>query len=145
MEGIIVWGIVILGLIFRVMKLAGKNKSNTGAGAPKTGAPVKTYGTNIDAAKGDTTKGRTDKNYSGAMIQRETSAMPYRETSAMPHKHREKGVYDTANRHKKDNSDGTMPHSHNEVKYKSIDVATLPKGYILLNGEPVRTADLEKY
>ncbi|WP_029324492.1 hypothetical protein [Butyrivibrio sp. AE3004] len=72
-------------------------------------------------------------------------AMTHPESSAMPHKHWESGSYDTANRHRANNSDGTIPHSHNEVKLKHIDVATLPKGYILLNGEPVRTKDLENY
>ena len=72
-------------------------------------------------------KKKTDKNKKGAMVQRESSAMP--------HVHREPGAYDTANRRRADNSTGSMPHKHNEARTKHIDVATLPKGYILLNGE----------
>ncbi len=85
----------------------------------------------------NTPKQMGPQGYKGAMVQRESSAMP--------HVHREPGVYDTANKRRRDNSTGAMPHKHNEVKMKHIDVATLPKGYILLNGEPVRTKDLENY
>ncbi|WP_408069695.1 hypothetical protein [Butyrivibrio sp. JL13D10] len=162
MEGIIVWGIVIVGLIYRLSKLGKQNTpANNGGRAAtplksrelektykdgtdntaktyKNGSPAQSYKT-----KDNSSKYHADNSYQ--RISRESSSMKDREASAMPHKHREKGVYDTANRHKADNSDGTMPHSHNEAKYRSIDVATLPKGYILLNGEPVRTADLEKY
>ena len=39
---------------------------------------------------------------------------------------------------------GTMPHKHEKNHYTSMaDASKLPKGYILLNGEPVRVADLE--
>ncbi|MBE5858952.1 MAG: hypothetical protein E7301_02355 [Butyrivibrio sp.] len=78
-------------------------------------------------------------------VKKYEGAMNHREPSAMPHKHRENGVYDTANKHKRDNSDGTIPHSHVEEKRKHIDAASLPPGFILLNGEPVRTKDLENY
>lgn len=120
MEGILVWGIVIVAIIMRIMK-PGKNSKPAGStGTSKTITSV------------------NYKDFSKDLSHR-------REASAMPHKHKESGVYDSANKHRANNSDGAMPHSHNEVKYKHIDVATLPKGYILLNGEPVRTADLEKY
>lgn len=39
---------------------------------------------------------------------------------------------------------GAMPHKHEKGHYTSMpDVSKLPPGYILLNGEPVRVADLE--
>jgi hypothetical protein len=54
--------------------------------------------------------------------------------------------YDTFNKKGKFHSkeSGSMPHSHKQEKYVSMaDASNLPKGYILLNGEPVRVADLE--
>ena len=64
------------------------------------------------------------------------------QASAMPHQHKKEGVYDTYN--KKGNESGTMPHKHETGHYTSMaDVSKLPPGYILLNGEPVRVADLE--
>ena len=39
---------------------------------------------------------------------------------------------------------GAMPHKHETRHYTSMsDASNLPQGYILLNGEPVRVADLE--
>ncbi len=67
-----------------------------------------------------------------------------KEASAMPHEHRQSGAYDTFNRRKRDNSTGAMPHEHGTGKYRSMaDASNLPPGYILLNGEMVRVADLE--
>ncbi|MBE5843273.1 MAG: hypothetical protein E7302_03700 [Butyrivibrio sp.] len=67
-----------------------------------------------------------------------------REASSMPHKHRESGVYDTFNRKSWRNDSGSMPHKHEKSHYTAMmDVSKLPPGYILLNGEPVRVADLE--
>ena len=67
-----------------------------------------------------------------------------RESSAMPHKHRESGVYDSYNKKSWRNDSGTMPHKHETGHYTAmLDVSKLPPGYILLNGEPVRVADLE--
>ena len=66
------------------------------------------------------------------------------ESSAMPHKHRRAGVYDSYNKKTKNNDSGTMPHKHENNHYTSMaDASKLPQGYILLNGEPVRVADLE--
>ena len=67
------------------------------------------------------------------------------ETSAMPHEHRRAGSYDTFSGRKFHNRDsGAMPHKHETKKYTSqADASKLPPGYILLNGEPVRVADLE--
>ncbi|MCR5404109.1 MAG: hypothetical protein K6E91_09895 [Butyrivibrio sp.] len=65
-------------------------------------------------------------------------------SSAMPHKHKPEGHYDTFNKKTKYNTAGAQPHVHSSMKYKPMpDINTLPKGYILLNGEPVRVADLE--
>ena len=68
-----------------------------------------------------------------------------KESSAMPHEHRRPGNYDTFSGRKTHNSEsGSMPHKHDTKKYTSqADASNLPPGYILLNGEPVRVADLE--
>ena len=72
------------------------------------------------------------------------NAQLFGESSAMPHEHRKSGVYDTYNKKSWRNDSGTMPHKHEAGHYTSMmDVSRLPKGYILLNGEPVRVADLE--
>ena len=80
---------------------------------------------------------------------KESSSMPQgfpRETGAMKHAHRRPGKYDTFNKKTKFHSkeSGSMPHEHRNEKYVSMaDASNLPKGYIPLNGEPVRVADLE--
>ena len=69
-----------------------------------------------------------------------------KESGAMPHAHAKPGKYDTYNKKTKFHSkeSGSMPHEHKNDKYRSMaDASNLPKGYILLNGEPVRVADLE--
>ncbi len=67
-----------------------------------------------------------------------------REASSMPHKHRPAGHYDTFNKKRFGQEPGAMPHKHEKDHYRSMDDASkLPPGYILLNGEPVRVADLE--
>ena len=92
------------------------------------------------------------KTNSSAMRQgfpKESSSMPQgfpRESGAMKHAHRKPGKYDTFNKKTKFHSkeSGSMPHEHRNEKYVSMaDASNLPKGYILLNGEPVRVADLE--
>ena len=66
------------------------------------------------------------------------------EASAMPHKHKREGVYETYSRKTHNARPGAMPHKHETRHYTSMsDASNLPKGYILLNGEPVRVADLE--
>ncbi len=67
------------------------------------------------------------------------------ESSAMPHEHRKAGSYDTFSGRKIHNREsGSMPHKHEYKKYTSqADASKLPPGWILLNGEPVRVADLE--
>ncbi len=63
---------------------------------------------------------------------------------AMPHEHKPANVYETYNKKSPRNDSGTMPHKHEKSHYTSMaDASKLPKGYILLNGEPVRVADLE--
>ena len=63
---------------------------------------------------------------------------------AMPHQHKPASVYETYNKKSPRNDSGTMPHKHEKNHYTSMaDASKLPKGYILLNGEPVRVADLE--
>ncbi|SEL19867.1 hypothetical protein SAMN04487770_10738 [Butyrivibrio sp. ob235] len=67
-----------------------------------------------------------------------------REASSMPHAHKSAGVYNTYNRKNARNDAGAMPHRHDKGHYTSMsDASRLPKGYILLNGEPVRVADLD--
>ncbi len=65
-------------------------------------------------------------------------------SGAMPHQHKPTNVYETYNKKSPRNDSGTMPHKHEKNHYTSMaDASKLPKGYILLNGEPVRVADLE--
>ena len=68
-----------------------------------------------------------------------------RESSSMPHTHAKPGQYDTFNKKNFLNSAGAQPHVHESRKYiaSMSDASKLPPGYILLNGEPVRVADLE--
>lgn len=67
-----------------------------------------------------------------------------KEASAQPHTHRAPGKYDTFNKKSLFNTQGAQPHIHETKKYSSMpDASKLPPGYILLNGEPVRVADLE--
>ena len=64
--------------------------------------------------------------------------------SAMPHKHKKEGAYDTFSKKVHDTNPGAMPHKHETGHYTSMsDASKLPPGYILLNGEAVRVADLE--
>ncbi len=64
--------------------------------------------------------------------------------SSMPHRHKKEGVYETYSKKTHDTKPGAMPHKHETKHYTSMaDASNLPKGYILLNGEPVRVADLE--
>lgn len=83
----------------------------------------------------------------GAGIDRKPPQIPgaVKETSAMPHEHRRPGKYDTfSGRKTHSRESGAMPHKHETKKYTSqADASKLPPGYILLNGEPVRVADLE--
>ena len=66
------------------------------------------------------------------------------QSSSMPHVHKADGVYETYNKKSRRNDSGSMPHEHDRGHYKPMpDVSTLPKGYVLLNGEPVRVADLD--
>ncbi len=52
--------------------------------------------------------------------------------------------YDTFNTKKFGRESGAMEHKHETKKFTSMcDASNLPPGYILLNGEPVRVADLE--
>ena len=89
------------------------------------------------AANKGANKGPGNKNVMTGPITGQTMAKPAKydtynkrgnASGAMPHKHKEKGVYDT----------------YNKRHYASMaDASKLPPGYILLNGEPVRVADLE--
>lgn len=76
---------------------------------------------------------------------KEASMQRYvKEASAQHHTHRAPGKYDTFNKKSLFNTQGAQPHIHETKKYSSMpDASKLPPGYILLNGEPVRVADLE--
>ncbi len=90
--------------------------------------------------------GNTNRSVMASQPGRQSSVMESsrRESSAMPHKHRESGVYDSYNRKSWLNNSGAMPHKHESGHYTAMmDASKLPPGYILLNGEPVRVADLE--
>ena len=66
------------------------------------------------------------------------------EAPSMPHKHKKDGVYESYSSKTHNANAGAMPHKHETAHYTSMcDASKLPKGYILLNGEPVRVADLE--
>ena len=66
------------------------------------------------------------------------------ESGSMSHNHRKAGSYDTFNKKRFGQEPGAMPHKHEKKHYTSMaDASKLPPGYILLNGEPVRVADLE--
>ena len=68
-----------------------------------------------------------------------------RNPGAMPHQHKPANVHETYNRRSPRNDSGAMPHKHEKNHYTAMaDASKLPKGYILLNGEPVRVADLEE-
>lgn len=67
-----------------------------------------------------------------------------RESSSIPHEHAKPGQYVSYNKKNFMNTAGAQPHVHEARKYTSMsDASKLPPGYILLNGEPVRVADLE--
>ena len=142
-------------LFFVVKKLRQQKKGQSGSQAG-SGSQVSTTRyqqggyPNKNNAYG--TSPRTQTNAGGAYRAGGVSPRPqanvgaYRpnSASAMPHEHRQSGVYDTYNRKNGRNDAGTMPHKHDSGHYTSMmDVSKLPKGYILLNGEPVRVADLE--
>ncbi len=78
-----------------------------------------------------------DSRESGAIPHvHETKKYHNRQPGSMPHKH------DNKKYHNKES--GAMDYDRNKAKYRSMaDASQLPKGYILLNGEPVRVADLE--
>ena len=83
----------------------------------------------------------------GAGIDMKTPQIPGmpRESGAMPHEHKKPGKYETfSGRKTHSRESGAMPHKHETKKCTSqADASHLPPGYILLNGEPVRVADLE--
>ena len=66
------------------------------------------------------------------------------QSSAMPHVHKPANQYETYSKKTHNRQSGAMPHKHEKGHYTSMaDASKLPPGYILLNGEPVRVADLE--
>lgn len=67
------------------------------------------------------------------------------QSSSMPHEHAKPGQYVSFNKKNYMNTAGAQPHVHEAKKYTTSmsDASKLPPGYILLNGEPVRVADLE--
>ncbi len=119
MESFIIYAVVLVFIVLKVMgRTSGKNTKKVNQ-KRSTPAPAQ------------------------RRVQKGAAPVP-RESSAMPHKHNESGVYDSYNKHKRDNSDGAMPHSHgNALRGPRYDSSKLPKGYILLNGEPVSVKDLE--
>ncbi len=78
------------------------------------------------------------------LVRRARTKKMYKSLSAMPHEHTQPGKYQTYNKKRMDNSAGAQPHKHETRKYTSMsDASKLPKGYILLNGEPVKVSDLD--
>ena len=120
---LIIYGVVIYSIVAAI------KKKKTG-GVP--GKPVNTVQSQVRPQQ-------RPAGSSGGMMR------DIRESGSMAHEHRESGVYDSYNRKNKWNDSGTMPHKHETRKYTASmsDASKLPPGYILLNGEPVRVADLE--
>ena len=90
--------------------------------------------------------GRNYQSYSGSQTHNTApGTIPHKHETAkyhnaapgtIPHSHKEKKFHSTES--------GSMAHDHFTGKYRSMaDASQLPPGYILLNGEPVRVADLE--
>ncbi|WP_026494933.1 hypothetical protein [Butyrivibrio sp. WCD3002] len=156
--GLVIWLIILL-----VFGKTAKKKLNQ-KGGPLGGKSVSEISRNVQQqamkaaqASKNAQSGRT----ATATRSRESSSMPHthkasgtydtynrksskNDSGAMPHNHRESGTYDTFNRKSIFNTSGSMPHVHSEGHYTSMaDASKLPPGYILLNGEPVRVADLE--
>jgi hypothetical protein len=81
---------------------------------------------------------------SQSSVRQQSMQIGGRQSSSMPHVHKADGVHETYNKKSRRNDSGSMPHEHDRGHYKPMpDVSTLPKGYVLLNGEPVRVADLD--
>ena len=134
--GEVVAFLVIGSLVYRSYKKGKKGKTQ----APQSqNTPYAPGRVNTGAGNRVNTYAPQKQTYNSAPMQARTA-----QSSAMPHTHRPSGVYDTYNKKSVFNDSGTMPHKHESGHYTSMmDVSKLPKGYILLNGEPVRVADLE--
>ena len=64
--------------------------------------------------------------------------------ASLPKGYKKSRGFDTYSKKTHDTKPGAMPHKHETNHYTSMcDASKLPKGYILLNGEPVRVAELE--
>ncbi len=107
--------------------------------------------------------GRNYQSYSGSQTHNTApGTIPHKHETAkyhnaapgtIPHSHKEKKFHSTesgsmfktrANGKFHSTESGSMAHDHFTGKYRSMaDASQLPPGYILLNGEPVRVADLE--
>ena len=100
--------------------------------------------------------GRNKKKSGASGSQAPKAANQYQSYGNKPGKYdtyKKAGKYDTYNKpgkhvtfNKKSifNTAGAQPHVHETGKYRSMsDASKLPPGYILLNGEPVRVADLD--
>jgi hypothetical protein len=161
--GLVIWLIILL-----VFGKTAKKKLNQ-KGGPLGGKSVSEISRNVQqqamkAAQASKTlqigSASQGNRYAQPERNRESSSMPHthkasgtydtynknnkNDSGAMPHNHRESGTYDTFNRKSIFNTSGSMPHVHSEGHYTSMaDASKLPPGYILLNGEPVRVADLE--
>ncbi len=97
---------------------------------------------------------RTHNAASGSMPHKhETSKYHNMAPGTIPHSHQEKKYHNTESGsmfRKRESGkfhsteSGSMAHDRGTGKYRSMaDASQLPPGYILLNGEPVRVADLE--
>jgi hypothetical protein len=125
---VLVWLIIIV-LALRKMKRQKGPSSMPGA----QGSPTSMSGSQRDMD-------------SATRAKNESSAMGWnkRESSSMPKGQKKQGKYVTYNKKSFFNDSGAQPHRHETKKYKSMAYASnLPPVYILLNGEPVRVADLE--
>ena len=135
---VLVW-LVILGLVLRKAK---KTKGSIFAPTSQTGPSAMAGSQGSSSAMSGSQR---DMDYA-TKAKNESSAMGWsrRESSSMPKGQKKQGKYVTYNKKSFFNDSGAQPHRHETKKYKSMaDASSLPPGYILLNGEPVRVADLE--
>ena len=147
LASVIIYLLITLLVVLRLKKKAGGWAELFGGKTPSkrdwTGSDENGYSSGSQTYK---ETGVVVRRESGAADRsRESGAADRsRGSGAMPHRHRKVGMYDTYNKKSFLNDSGTMPHKHEKGHYTSMaDTSKLPPGYILLNGEPVRVADLE--
>ncbi len=146
---LVIYAVVFWGIISAVKKRKG------GMFGPVSGANQKNIpGTTAGGAHETYSGSRTHSTGGGAMPHKhETAKYHNRESGTIPHSHAEKKFHSVESGsmfRRRENGkfhsteSGSMAHDKESGRYRSMaDASQLPPGYILLNGEPVRVADLE--